>query len=114
MQQEQKTYKVMEWHRGEFIPLKATNPDGSKGDDKTVKITSESADELNRNFSKKRGQGVQIKYILSEEQPKNKKEVSSGKKELQDEYKEVSGKKPYHAWTEEELIEKINQHKTES
>lgn len=113
MENKQRLFKVMEWHRGEFIPLKTTNSDGTKGADKVVKITEESAEMLNADFSEKRGQGLKIKYILADEKPKKEKKETLGddstKKDLQAIYSELSGKKPYHAWTVEELTEKINE-----
>jgi len=103
----------MEWHRGELIPMKATKPDGSKGSDRVVKITQESADQLNADFSEKRGQGLKIKYVLADEKPKKEKKETIGddssKKDLKAKYKELSGKNAYHGWSSEDLTEKINE-----
>jgi len=93
----------MEWHRGEFIPLKVTTPDGKKGEGKTVKITQESADQLNLDFSKTRGVGVQVKYVLVDEDQET--ELS----ELAKEYQQLSKKKAYHGWDAKKLRELINE-----
>jgi hypothetical protein len=112
MEQKQKTFRVMEWHRGEFIPLKSTKPDGTKGEDRIVKITEESADVLNADFSELRGQGLKIKYLPLEKGKVAKKDTIADddvKKDLAAKYKELAGTKAYHAWTAEELTDKINE-----
>lgn len=117
MNQVRKKFRLMEWHRGEFIPLKVTNPDGTKAEDgKVVSITQESADELNKDFSTLRNHGTKIKYVALDE-PKavkaeepatvNESDDVSDKKELQKLYQEVIGKRPSYAWSVEELEKRI-------
>lgn len=66
--EQQLNFKVMEWHRGELAPIMTTDK-GKPRKPKVVKITQTSADELNQDFSKLRGLGIKIKYILSKDQP---------------------------------------------
>lgn len=61
-----KTYRVMEWHRGELVPIMTKDKNGKKVE-KTVFVDEQSADELNRDFSSKVRQGSKIKYVLKEE-----------------------------------------------
>jgi len=103
MESKRKSFLVMEWHRGEFIPLKTTDAEGKKGEGKVVKITQETANEMNRDFSKKRGQGVQIKYIDADKKAKKKEKKAKKEnivdpevlKDLKVKYKEAFGKKPF-------------------
>lgn len=124
MESKKKKFRVMEWHRGEFIPLKTVTPKGVRGEGKVVKITQETADQMNLDFSKVRGVGVKIKYI--EEVKKDKKEKKAKKskkaespkpevvlgeslKETQERYQMVFGKKAYYGWDQEELTKRINE-----
>ena len=104
---DQKHYRMMEFHRGELIPVKTTLPNGKKGGDRIVKISPESAKEMNRDFSEKRNVGTKIKYVLIDEKEKDEELTK-----LQEKYKEVVGKKAYHAWSKEELQERIKNHKS--
>jgi ribosome-binding protein aMBF1 (putative translation factor) len=107
----------MEWHRGEFIPLKTTTPQGKKGKGKVVTITQDTADQMNQDFSKKRGVGVKIKYIALEEKAKKEKKAKKKEslvpdatlKDLQAKYQEVFKKKAYYGWNAEELTKRINE-----
>ena len=118
MTQEMKPYQVMEWHRGELIPLKETNAQGKKGKGKIVKITDATAEIMNLDFDAKGGN--RIKYVLAEEiKVKVKEKVKDAidpdiikkTKALQAKYVEVIGKKPFHGWDIETLTKKIKEHK---
>ena len=118
MQDKQISFQVMEWHRGEFIPVKTTDAQGKKGEAKIVKITQESADELNRDFSTVRGQGVKIKYVEVEEKAKKESKPTTDSAVVDEElkkwrviYEDKMGKKPYYAWSVEELQEKMESKK---
>lgn len=107
MKENQKLFQMMEWHRGELIPVKSTDAQGKKSKDRIVKITQSEADELNRDFDIRRGMGTKVKYVEVEGQ---KTEPQNGEDELKKWrgiYEEKIGKKPYYAWTVEQLIEKI-------
>jgi len=118
MDKKVRLFQVMEWHRGEFIPLKVTNAQGEKGKGKTVRITQETADQMNLDFNEDYRKGVQIKYVLMEEKgsdPKKDampiKEMDAGLQDLREKYKKVIGKNAFWKWNAEELTKKINEHK---
>ena len=104
----QKIFNIEEYHRGEWIPL-MIKVDGKKIQ-KTAVITEDQAARLNaysRNYK--------LKYVCPEKTEKERLsevDVSKlNKKELQDHYADLFLKRPFHGWTEAEIIEKINNNK---
>jgi len=117
-----KVFNVEEFHRGEWQPLIIKKSTGEKIQ-KTVRITENHAERMNF-YS----EDYKIRYVLDEgvKKPKSKKRktesVDSNIEEyskleasaIRDEYIELFGKKPYGGWSTSELVEKIDEFKSES
>lgn len=112
MKENQKLFQMMEWHRGDMIPVKSTDAQGNKSKDRIVKITQSEADELNRDFDTRRGMGTKVKYVEVEGQKTATATTSNADdgelKKWRAIYEEKIGKKPYYAWTVEQLMDKID------
>jgi len=92
-------YLIEELHRGKWQPFM-----NDKGKQKFALITEDQARELNL-YANDRG----TRYVLEASKPKAEKtaEKTDGIAELRAEYEKVFGKKPYGAWKEDQLKEKI-------
>lgn len=86
-------YLKEEHHRGEWIPLMINTKEGKK--QAYAKITDDEAAEMNKNSS-----SYKIRYVLEEE---------IKEKTIKDIYTEEVGKKPFNGWSDEVVLEKLEE-----
>lgn len=79
---QEKKHNVMEFHRGEWQPLKAEN-----GKFKHVMITEETAERMNMYAQEER-----IKYVLAKEKVEKAEEIEVNEEEVVDEPKNKGGR----------------------